>query len=326
MSELKDTYTIMIFRGSLAGPLRFTFSRSLVKTVVGLSVCLVLVELLLLSQVVLRIGEMWELKALRAELMNAREQTTAFSTAVEDLKRRLLAMKEVNQRLRVMLGIDTDKPDDSGDLLNGRGGEPGVVDSSDLSNPGGAGQANQVSMNSDGDSAVTGVQEQTERLQRGLEWLQHQAGSEERVLQELAMAAESRRARWAATPSIWPVKGWITSGFGQRISPFTGQPTMHEGLDIGAPPNAPVQSPAAGRVIALGFDSRMGNIIAIDHGYGIETQYGHLAKILVKNGQTVKRGDVIGLVGSTGLSTGPHLHYLVKVNGRPVNPQRYILE
>ena len=156
-------------------------------------------------------------------------------------------------------------------------------------------------------------------------WLQSQAGSEERTLQELASAVEGQQARWASTPSIWPVRGWITSGYGQRISPFTGQVTVHEGLDIGAAPNAPVQAPANGRVVSSGFDPRMGNMITLDHGYGFETHYGHLAKILVKNGQNVNRGDIIGLVGNTGLSTGPHLHYTVKVKGHSINPERYIL-
>jgi murein DD-endopeptidase MepM/ murein hydrolase activator NlpD len=319
MKESKDAYTIMIFRGSMAGPLRFSFSRSIVKTLFGVGIALILIEVVLLTQVVLRIGEMWELKALRAEMQTVREQTTMFSTAVDDLKRRLLTMKEVNQRLRVMLGIDPQTSD--GDLLNGRGGdtEP-VKDSQTLAPP-------QVSNAEDGEANEGAIprDETAVRVQQDLAWLQSQAGSEERTLQQLTQAAEGKKARWAATPSVWPVKGWVTSGFGQRVSPFTGQPAMHEGLDIGAPPNSPVMAAASGRVVSQGLDSRMGNVVVIDHGYGFETQYGHMSKILVKTGQSVKRGDILGLVGSTGLSTGPHLHYHIKINGHPVNPQRYIL-
>jgi len=164
------------------------------------------------------------------------------------------------------------------------------------------------------------------QLEREIAWLQNEVVSQERSLEELSQAASERLTRWASTPSVWPVKGWVTSGFGLRISPFTGQPAMHDGLDIGAEPNADIHAPAAGQVTAAGFDPKMGNVVNIDHGYGIQTQYGHMAKILVKPGQKVKRGDRIGLVGSTGLSTGPHLHYMVKVNNRPVNPQRYILQ
>jgi len=118
----------------------------------------------------------------------------------------------------------------------------------------------------------------------------------------------------------------VTSGFGPRISPFTQQLAMHDGLDIGAPSETPVRAPAGGKVAAVGYDTKMGRMIALDHGYGIETRYGHLAKALVREGQKVKRGDIIGLVGSSGLSTGPHLHYMVKVNDRAVNPERYLLD
>jgi murein DD-endopeptidase MepM/ murein hydrolase activator NlpD len=332
MSEPKDNYTIMIFRGSMAGPLRFSFSRKLVKSLMGLGIALVLVELILLSQVVLRIGEMWELKALRAEVQSAREQTTMFSTAVDDLKRRLMTMKEVNQRLRVMLGIDAQTGD--GDLLNGRGGEEASPQEAPIAEPTASGPvpaapslppAMGMSEMPDADSGKS-RDGAAVKVQQDLAFLQSIAGSEERTLEQLTQAAQGRQARWAATPSVWPVKGWVTSGFGQRVSPFTGQMAMHDGLDIGAPPNSPVQAPAAGRVVAQGFDPRMGNVVAVDHGFGIETQYGHLAKILVKSGQSIKRGDVLGLVGSTGLSTGPHLHYLLKVNGRAINPSRYILD
>jgi murein DD-endopeptidase MepM/ murein hydrolase activator NlpD len=118
----------------------------------------------------------------------------------------------------------------------------------------------------------------------------------------------------------------VTSGFGPRISPFTEKPAWHDGLDIGAAPNAPVQAPAQGRVTATGFDPKLGNIVRLDHGFGIETLYGHLAKALVKEGQRVNRGDVVGLVGSSGLSTGPHLHYMVKVHGQALDPNKFILE
>lgn len=324
MEEPRDNYTVMIFRGSLAGPLRFSFSRTLVRRAIALGVVLLVIQVVLLSQVVLRIGEMWELKALRAEMLSAREQTTSFSTAVNDLKRRLLAMKEVNQRLRLMLGIESQKPDG---VLDGQGGENdptvGEAKISELAPPvETAGEGIPIQDVQTGNN----VDEVASKVQEGLVWLQTVTVAEERTLQDLTEAVESRQARWAATPSIWPVKGWVTSGFGQRVSPFTGQATMHEGLDIGAAPNAPIQAPAAGRVTATGFDPRMGNMIALDHGYGVETHYGHLAKILVKNGQKLKRGDVIGLVGSTGLSTGPHLHYSIRSNNRSIDPQRYILD
>lgn len=327
MDEPKDAYTVMIFRGSMSGPLKFSFTRSLVRKAVGFGVALLIVEAVLLSQTVMRIGEIWELKALRAEMASVREQTTTFSNSVNDLKRRLLAMKEVNQRLRSMLGIEAPKAES---VIDGKGGEAESVSRGEPQSF----NTNNLEFAEEKLLTPTAVVPEStsqsdpllSKVQAGIAWLQSEAGTEERSMQDLSTVIESKQARWDATPSIWPVKGWITSGFGKRVSPFTGQMAVHEGIDIGAPFNTPVQSPAAGRVVATGFDPRMGNLVSIDHGYGMETQYGHLAKVLVKSGQKIRRGDVIGLVGSTGLSTGPHLHYHVKSNNHAVDPQRYILD
>src|SRR5919106_1449772 len=129
MDEPKDAYTVMIFRGSMSGPLKFSFSRSLIRKAIGFGVALLVIEAVLLSQTVMRIGEIWELKALRAEMASVREQTTTFSNSVNDLKRRLLAMKEVNQRLRVMLGIDSQKTEG---VLDGKGGDSEVLPQGEL--------------------------------------------------------------------------------------------------------------------------------------------------------------------------------------------------
>jgi murein DD-endopeptidase MepM/ murein hydrolase activator NlpD len=331
--ESSDAYTVVIFRGSTAKPLRFSFPRKFVRKLLIVGCLFIMADLLVVSHYVIRTGEVWELAAFRTEAMSAREQTAAFSSAVDDLKKRIVAMKEVNQRLRVMLGIEVQK---SGDMVNGRGGEevplpegsavPGLgkdiihtsVVNKQLPESGNESVIGNQSFNEDLEAVVS--------VKEGLSWLSREAAAQERILRELSQAAEQRSSRWAATPSIWPVKGWVTSGFGPRISPFTEKPAWHDGLDIGAAPNAPVQAPAQGRVTGTGFDPKLGNIVRLDHGFGIETLYGHLAKSLVKEGQRVNRGDVVGLVGSTGLATGPHLHYMVKVNGQALDPNKYILE
>lgn len=328
--ETSDAYTVVIFRGSTAKPLRFSFPRNFVRKLLIAACVLVLADLLVISHYVVRTGEVWELAAFRNEAMSAREQTAAFSSAVDDLRKRITAMKEVNQRLRVMLGIEVPK---AGDMANGRGGEDVPLPEGTAALSGDrSGQKSRVELSSEPASAVmidpSGTQdhEAVVSVKEGLEWLSKEAVNQERILEELSQAAEQRSSRWASTPSIWPVKGWVTSGFGPRISPFTEKPAWHDGLDIGAPPNAPVQAPAQGRVIAIGFDPKLGNIVRLDHGFGVETLYGHLAKSLVKEGQRVNRGDVVGLVGSTGLATGPHLHYMVKVHGQALDPNKYIVE
>jgi murein DD-endopeptidase MepM/ murein hydrolase activator NlpD len=331
--ESNDSYTVVIFRGSTAKPLRFSFPRKFVRKILILGVILLAADVLVISHYVVRTGEVWELSAFRSEALSARQQTAAFSTAVDDLKKRLTSMKEVNQRLRVMLGIETPK---LGDQLNGRGGEETPLPEGTTINPVDKAPNAQSELQShatagpneaaaSGDSQVV-QQELVAAVKEGSVWLAKEADVQEQSLQELSIAAEQKSSRWAATPSIWPVKGWVTSGFGPRVSPFTEKPAWHDGLDIGAAANAPVQAPAQGRVTSVGFDSKLGNVVKLDHGFGIETLYGHLAKALVKEGQRVKRGDVVGLVGSSGLATGPHLHYMVKVNGQTFDPTKYILD
>ncbi len=127
-------------------------------------------------------------------------------------------------------------------------------------------------------------------------------------------------------PSLWPVRGQITAGFGQRLDPFSGEGVFHSGLDISAPYGTRVEASADGIVLQTGPESGYGNEIAVDHGYGLMTKYGHLSKILVVVGQEVKRGQIIGAVGMTGRTTGPHLHYEVYVNDTPVNPTKYLHE
>jgi len=335
-----DAYTVVIFRGSTAKPLRFSFPRKLVSKLLIAGAIFALVDILAISHYVIRTGEVWELSGFRAEAMSARQQTESFSGAVDDLKKRLTSMKEINQRLRVMLGIENPKP---GDMTNGRGGEDSPLPdgntlptsekslksdaegqhpgSAESSQSGLAGQQDP----SVGSSGLT-EEERIASIKNGIDWLSKEAAIQEQSLQELSLAAEKKSSRWSATPSIWPVKGWVTSGFGPRVSPFTEKPAWHDGLDIGAAANAPVQAPAQGRITAVGFDPKLGTLVKVDHGFGIETLYGHLAKSLVKEGQHVKRGDVIALVGSSGLATGPHLHYMVKVNGQALDPVKYILE
>lgn len=148
---------------------------------------------------------------------------------------------------------------------------------------------------------------------------------EERSLQEVYEGILDKKDLLLATPSIWPVRGFITSGFGWRINPITGGKEFHEGIDIATQLGNPIKAPANGIVSFAGWESGYGNTIIIDHGYGITTLYGHLSKIDVKVGEMIKRGQVVGDIGDTGFSTGPHLHYQVMINGIPVNPMRYLV-
>ena len=129
-----------------------------------------------------------------------------------------------------------------------------------------------------------------------------------------------------STPTLLPTKGWITSYYGPRISPTSRRKRMHEGLDIGAKPGTPIIAPADGRVLYAGTKPGFGKFVHIDHGYGVETFYAHSKRLYVKKGDIVARGRKIASIGSTGSSTGPHLHYEIRVNGTPIDPLYYILD
>lgn len=149
----------------------------------------------------------------------------------------------------------------------------------------------------------------------------------EQNLHELYELLSDQRSFLNALPTKKPSEGVFTSGFGVRVSPLgDGAEKMHEGIDIAAPVGVPIHTPAAGTIIYAGKKSGYGSIVMVDHGYGLETWYGHTSKILVKPGQKIKRGQVIALIGNSGRSTGAHVHYEVHVNGIPVDPINYILE
>jgi murein DD-endopeptidase MepM/ murein hydrolase activator NlpD len=143
-------------------------------------------------------------------------------------------------------------------------------------------------------------------------------------LKELESAFRLRGQRLAATPNVMPADGWFSHGYGWRKDPFTGKRQFHRGVDIVNDYGAKVVAPADGTVSRTMRLADYGRMIDLDHGYGYVTRYGHLSEILVKSGQRVKRGQVIGKIGSTGRSTGPHLHYEVFRDGRRVNPWKYL--
>ncbi len=147
---------------------------------------------------------------------------------------------------------------------------------------------------------------------------------EQGVLQ-LWDSLSERQSLLISTPSIKPTRGWYTSRFGYRADPYTNRPEMHAGLDMAAPPGTPVYAPAEGVISYVGYEAGYGKLVSIDHGYGVVTRYGHNSRVFVEQGQRVHRWDVISAVGNSGRSTGPHLHYEVRIHGIAVDPTNYIL-
>jgi murein DD-endopeptidase MepM/ murein hydrolase activator NlpD len=194
----------------------------------------------------------------------------------------------------------------------------------------GALQQGLVPTRAGGTADENGLKTQKARAMRQLEELakaisvgaEIQTGS----LEELMIQLEDKHSRLVSMPSVWPTRGWLTSRFGPRISPFTGRRQHHAGIDIAAASGADIVAPAMGRVVFVGRKGPLGKSLELDHGFGVRTLYGHAKDIHVRIGDEVARGDRIASVGSTGRSTGPHVHYVVKVNGKSRNPLDYIFD
>ena len=170
------------------------------------------------------------------------------------------------------------------------------------------------------DESLSLVTQMTNRLEE----LQQSTSKMESQLNSLKKSAASYRDKLNRTPRGMPTRGRVTSRYGSRRHPLTGRTQMHEGIDLGAPTGTPIVATADGVVKFSGLRGGYGRTVIIDHGYGFQTLYGHASKLVVRSGQRVKHGQVIAYVGSSGVSTGSHLHYEVHVSGRPVNPWSYM--
>ncbi|HEV7365903.1 MAG TPA: M23 family metallopeptidase [Gemmatimonadales bacterium] len=175
-------------------------------------------------------------------------------------------------------------------------------------------------------NGLTGIARRSAEVRVDLGALIRRANLLASSFKEAADSLSLHTARLAATPSIMPTQGWLSSAFSaMRQHPILHLARPHEGIDVSAPMGSPIEAPAAGVVTDAGWETGYGNTITINHGFGIVTKFAHASKLLVKTGQRVSRGQRIALVGNSGLATGPHLHYEVHVNGRPVNPLKYVL-
>jgi len=231
--------------------------------------------------------ELSKLRRENRELQTANEQ---FGKSVDSLRTQLRTVEDRTRKLAIIAGITT--LDESS-----QGGSGGVRNDELTNNP----------YRDDVDK----MSFRSHSLQKDLSILEEKFVAQSHLL--------------SSTPSIAPVRGILTDGFGGRSDPFTGEAGQHNAVDISSAMGQSVRSPADGIVVKAEWANGYGNVIYVSHGYGYSTRYGHLSSFSVRPGQRVKRGDIIGTVGSTGRSTGPHLHYEVRVNNNPVNPLEYIL-
>jgi murein DD-endopeptidase MepM/ murein hydrolase activator NlpD len=237
-----------------------------------------------------------------SQSLQMKEQTThvaSLNKKVEDFQQQMQRLKEFDVKLRIIANLENAQG------ANSFLGVGGVTPTSR--------------------EPLPGPEVDTQRMKTELDRLSTEAEFREKSFQELYSFLEGKKRQLTSTPSIWPVRGWLTSGFAYRIDPFTGLRQFHEGLDIANRLGTPILAPADGVVARASTTSGFGLTVEINHGYGITTLYGHLSKAYVSVGQRVKRGERIAAMGNSGRATGPHLHYQVTLNDVPVNPMSYIL-
>ena len=233
-------------------------------------------------------------------IRNQNAQIVAMSSKLQSLEEDVRRVQQFDAKLRVMMNVDRDPPDTTAQAENPDNAARGYVPlyRQDLL---------------------------AKRMHSLSDKLAEDVSLEEIRQQEILLALRENREFMVMTPSIWPSEGHLTSGFGYRVNPFTGQSILHAGIDVANRIGTPIVAPARGTVVSVGWQNAYGNCVVLNHGNSITTRYAHMEKATVKEGQVVNRGEVIGAVGNTGRSTGPHLHYEVRVGGVPVNPMRYIL-
>jgi len=299
----KRQITFLIVPEDTSKVKQFKFSRAFV----SFATCFIVLSLIAISLIV---HEYCKLKkalpsvgALEREVTNQRAQIQAFAKKISTLRSDMIAMQEFEKKIRVIANIE--RPTDQ-DAVFGMGGSmPEDLDSS-------------VSLTDNHDGLLREMHAQ-------VEYLSEASAVQKQAFDQLHKYLQGQKSLLASTPAIRPTTGWVSSGFGYRISPFTGLKEFHQGIDIATREGTPVIAPADGVITFVGVKGALGKTMVIDHGYGMVTRYGHLKKYLVKAGTRVKRGDKIALVGNTGRSTAPHLHYEVHLNGIPTNPAKYIL-
>lgn len=299
----KEYFTFMFVPGPNARVRTLSVSKSGLKTALLSLLAVVLFSLYLVYEYNDVKDKVWELQSMREELMQQKAQVQGFALNMLDYKRQMFLLRDLDTKLRRVVSLG---PRDRAQQALGIGGP----DELGLQNLTTMGEKKQ--------------EEAIKEMHHELTQLKGAASRQEASLQILMEYFEDKRSLYASTPSVWPVRGWITSPFGNRVSPFSGINKFHEGLDIAAQTGTPIMAPADGVVVKAGFSTGYGNMVELSHGYGIKTLFAHNSRLSVKAGQRIKRGDVICYVGDSGSSTGPHLHYEVRLNNLPVNPIKYM--
>ncbi len=298
----KNFYTLLILPRKHSSAKKVSLSSTLVKGVCIFVMGIILFMMYFSYDYIHIRREKAELKRLKLQTVEQREQIDGLVVKVDLFSSKMEELKQFDKKIRILAN-----------LVTGRGKEQ-------LLGVGGpASEENRIRARIAADERAMIAD-----AHRQVDSLMNEAVSRQKSFASLLVLLKEKKSIMAATPSLWPVKGWVTSEFGRRISPFSGEGEFHKGLDIATGYGRAVQAPADGVVAEVTYQNDVGRTILIDHSHGLSTMYAHLSRAAVRPGAPVRKGDRIGYVGNTGRSTGSHLHYSVMLNGVSVNPRKYV--
>ena len=286
-------------------PRLWIFSLVVIFLAAGLSVAWVVRDYLSIKR------DLPRLSSLQEENTMQKQQITALSGKVEAINLKMAELKEFDRKVRDLVSLDPSR----------MSGMEAAREQQQFIGIGGS----DSSLRGSNSPSEKGHKKLVRLMYRSLDELDSDISAQKGEKAELLRLLDRQKSILACAPSVWPARGWVSSSFGYRLSPFTSEKELHRGLDICSRKGAPVIAPADGVVSYVEWDPGYGKTVIINHGYGLNTIYAHLDKVHVKKGQVVKRHQEIAQVGDSGRTTGSHLHYEVHLNGVPVNPLRYIL-
>ncbi len=316
----RTVFTIMIVPHAETKVFRFRLSTLVFQAICYVLVCIFLFMIILTRSYQTMLSNMWELEELRVVNREQRDQIEQLVREAKELEQRMVILDELDKQVREMMelesSVDTGSPLASTPSLP----EEAASDRASIASFGGPGAGTAIG----GGGAMvsrTSILDAQNALGM-LGQISREVGERKQSLEQVRQAVSDNVAYVSAKPSIWPAFGYVTSRYGYRRTAFGSE--QHQGYDIAGRYGSPIVATADGTVTYAGWSGNYGNLVEIEHGYGWSTAYGHCAKIVVKVGDRVKRGQVIAFIGSTGRSTGPHVHYEVRVNGKTVNPRYYL--
>ena len=328
-----ERYSLIVVADETAPIRRFDVRKTVVRRACQAAIVVAALMLVGLVDYVRVRVEHPELARLRAENAEQRATIEAFDEKVAGVGEALRRVEEFERKVRIIANLPGSVAATGDDLMRTGAG-------ADLSGLAGGGidveavPAELPPIDSVGratpapaeGAAVSSEDERTARLEVEARRLQHIADQRLLSLEELVAGLEDKASKLASSPAVWPTQGWLTSRFGTRVSPFTGKRQFHAGIDIAGAAGTDVIATADGKVVFAGKKGPMGNAVILDHGHGVRTHYGHNKEVSVKKGDRVKRGQKVAVLGSSGRSTGPHLHYTVELDGKAVNPLDFIFD